>query len=155
MALKNDFYSEIFTNEQKWIDLINSRLLNSIYCKLTLKPFYIEKKKELEQEYNLTNNKIIGQVLSILEVIINKIDLLEEAYKNNQSVDIDSLIPLFLTTQMNNVSQKEDNDMITTTDRLEIKKQVLKNQLMNYNRTTFDSEDYVYEDFPEEVRKVK
>ncbi len=155
MALKNDFYSEVFTNEQKWIELINAKLLNSVYCKLTLKPFYIEKKKQLEQEYNLKNNKIIEQVIPILEVIINKIDLLEEAYNNGENVDINSLIPLFLSVQMNNMLPKKENDIITPYDRLDIKRQVLENQINNYERNESYSEDYIYDDFPEEVVRVK
>ena len=39
MALKNNFYDEIFEEEKKWIDLINSNLLNSIYFKHELKPY--------------------------------------------------------------------------------------------------------------------
>ncbi|MBE6139061.1 MAG: hypothetical protein E7174_00950 [Firmicutes bacterium] len=152
MALNNDFYSEIFTNEQKWIELINSKLLNIIYCNLALKPFYLEKKSVLEQEYNLTNNKIIGQILSVLDNIINKIDSLDEAYKNNQNTNIKELIPLFLATQMNNIYQKQDNNTITVSDRLQIKKQVLENEVMNYDRTILDNEDYVYDDFPEEIK---
>lgn len=152
MALNNDFYSEIFTNEQKWIELINSKLLNIIYCNLALKPFYLEKKSVLEQEYNLTNNKIIGQILSVLDNIINKIESLDEAYKNNQNTDIKELIPLFLATQMNNIYQKQDNNTITVSDRLQIKKQVLENEVMNYDRTILDNEDYVYDDFPEEIK---
>jgi len=152
MALNNDFYSEIFTNEQKWIELINSKLLNIIYCNLALKHFYLEKKSVLEQEYNLTNNKIIGQILSVLDNIINKIDSLDEAYKNNQNTNIKELIPLFLATQMNNIYQKQDNNTITVSDRLQIKKQVLENEVMNYDRTILDNEDYVYDDFPEEIK---
>ena len=30
MALKHDFYNEIFINEQKWTELINLKLLNII-----------------------------------------------------------------------------------------------------------------------------
>ena len=73
MALKNDFYTEIFNNEKRWVELINRNLLNSIYCNLVLKPFYLQKKSELELEYNLTKNRIIGQIILIIENIINQI----------------------------------------------------------------------------------
>ena len=46
MALRQDFYTEIFEQEKKWIELINSKLLNSVYCKYILQPFYLDKKKE-------------------------------------------------------------------------------------------------------------
>ena len=62
MALGENFYNEIFEREQKWIESINSNLLNSVYCNLVLKPFYIEKRKELKEEYNKTNNEIIKQI---------------------------------------------------------------------------------------------
>lgn len=155
MALKSDFYSEIFEKEQKWIELINLKFLNSVYCKLTLKPFYMAKKNELEQEYNLTGNKIIEQVIPILGEIINKINLLEEAYNNGEDVDINSLMPLFLSVQMNNVLPKKENNLITQSDKLEIRKQVLENQVMSYDRNSLNIEDYVYDDFPEEVKRAK
>ena len=47
MALKNNFYEEIFLKEQEWISMINNNLLNSIYCSLVLKPFYVQKRDEL------------------------------------------------------------------------------------------------------------
>ena len=43
MALRQDFYTEIFEQEKKWIELINSKLLNSIYCKYMWQLFYLEK----------------------------------------------------------------------------------------------------------------
>ena len=65
MALAKNFYKEIFEQEQKWTDLINLNLLNSVYCNLTLKPFYIQKRMELKEEYAKTNNEIIKQIILI------------------------------------------------------------------------------------------
>lgn len=155
MALGNDFYSEIFVNEQKWIELINAKLLNSIYCNLTLKPFYIEKKKELEEEYSLTNNRIIGQIISIIDNILNQIEVFNEQYKSFQNADINLLLPLFLTTQMNNTSQKGNNNLDIRSNEisnLQINKQVLENQTKNYGETLNDQNDYVYDDFPEQSK---
>jgi len=152
MALKNDFYNEIFINEQKWIEYINKNLLNSVYFNLTLKPFYTEKKQELENEYSLTNNEIIGNIINIIDGIINKIEVFVEQYKNGESVDTDSLIPLFLTTQMNNNSKNVKKDEI---DELKTQKLILENQIKNYNKTISNSEDYLYDDFPEEQIKKR
>lgn len=151
MALKNDFYSEIFEQERKWIEFINLNLLNSIYCDLTLKPFYLEKKKELEAEYNLTKNNIIGQFITLIDNIINEINLLFTQYNQLKDVNISSLIPLFLTTQMNNISQKKET--VSTKDRLQIGKQILENQLQSSNKNLLD-DSYLYYDFLEE-KKVK
>lgn len=130
MALKNNFYNEIFEKEQKWIELINSKLLNSIYCNLTLKPFYVEKKNQLKTEYDLNNNAIIGQILTLVDNIINQIDLLNSQYKNNMSVDIESLLPLFLTTQMSNTSRVEKNvSRNVEINRLQLEKNFWKMKL--------------------------
>lgn len=126
MALKDNFYNEIFEKEQKWIELINLNLLNSIYCNLTLKPFYLDKKSELEREYNKVNNEIMRQIISIINNIINKIDIYNMQYKNNEFVDIKSLIPLFLMTQMNNVVSKQvlDTNEINVQSDMNNKKKI-------------------------------
>ena len=151
MALKNNFYNEIFEKEQKWIELINSKLLNSIYCNLTLKPFYVEKKNQLKTEYDLNNNAIIGQILTLVDNIINQIDLLNSQYKKNMTVDIKSLLPLFITTQMSNTSRIEKsvsrNEEI---NRLQLEKEILENQIKNYSESSTEIQDYVYDDFPNE-----
>ena len=151
MALKNNFYNEIFEKEQKWIELINSKLLNSIYCNLTLKPFYVEKKNQLKTEYDLNNNAIIGQILTLVDNIINQIDLLNSQYKNNMSVDIESLLPLFLTTQMSNTSRVEKNvSRNVEINRLQLEKKFLENEIKNHRENLDNIEDYVYDDFPDE-----
>lgn len=108
MALKNDFYSEIFNNEKKWTELINQNLLNSIYCNLTLKPFYLKKRNEIMEEYTLTNNQILNEVLFIIENILRKIEYFTVQYNNSKEVDIKELLPLFLINQMSNTNQKEN-----------------------------------------------
>ena len=149
MALKIDFYNEIFEKEQKWIELINSNLLNSIYCNLTLKPFYIEKKNQLEIEYNLNNNSIIGEILTLIDNIINQIELLNSQYKNNMKVDIESLLQLFVTTQMSNGSKSKKNvSRDIEIGRLQQERQFLKNEIKDFDNDNL--EDYVYDDFPDE-----
>lgn len=157
MALKSNFYNEIFLQEQKWIELINNNLLNSIYCNLALKPFYLDKKEVLEQEYYSNNNVIIGQVLSIIDNIVKRIEGINEDYNNLKEVDIKVLLPLFLTNQMNNTTRKTEvvnsNENI---DRLQIRKQILENQIGNFPKNEIlNFDDYLYEDFPEEQKRIK
>lgn len=118
MALKNSFYSEIFTNEQRWIDMIDHNLLNSIYCNFALKPFYLEKRAELENEYRITNNEILRQIILIIDKILIQISLFDVQYKNLEYVDIRLLRPLFLVNQMNNVSQKRNDSFDTSNEYL-------------------------------------
>ena len=149
MALKYDFYTEITENERKWISLINHDLLNVVYCNLVLKPFYLRKEKELESEYEITNNAIMGQILSTLRKIINKIDMFYVDYKNSKQSDIKSLLPLFLSSQMNNISKGETID---NTDRLEIRKQILENEIRSYDKP---DDSYLYDDtFDEQIRAI-
>ena len=96
MALKNNFYDEIFEEEKKWIDLINSNLLNSIYFKRELKPFYLKKRTELINEYSSTKSNVIKMFIELINNILTEIDLLIQKHENNQKVDCSSLIPLFL-----------------------------------------------------------
>ena len=107
MALSTDFYSEIFKNEQKWIEYINSNFINITYCKLELRPFYIDKKNILEKEYEATNNQILGQVLNVIDKIINKLDFIINEYQNE---DIKALESLFLVNQMNNNNLEDEID---------------------------------------------
>lgn len=151
MALKNNFYNEIFANEQKWIELINKNLLNSIYCNLALKPFYLKKRKEIEAEFEATNNQMLKQILSVIDSIINKIEEFNEQYENSKFVDIKTLLPLFLSNQMSNSNQNENESI----GLLRKKKQILEDKIRSYiNEKTSNENDYLYEDFPDEHRKV-
>lgn len=151
MALKVNFYNEIFENEQKWIELINKNLLNSIYCKLALKPFYIKKRNEIAEEYKTTDNQILRQILSTIDNIIIKIDEFNDKYESSEIVDIKELLPLFLTNQMNNDNQKENESI----ELLKKKRQILEDEIRSYiNDKPIVDNDYLYDDFPEENRKV-
>jgi len=152
MALKNEFYSEIFINEQKWIELINSKLLNSVYLKHTLHPFYLEQKRSIKQEYFLTKNEY-DRFIYIIDSIIEHIELLYEQFNVGQIVDINSLIPFFLTSQINNTHRMTERT--AQINELQIRKQLLQNEIRNFDRTVVNDDDYVYDDFPEEIKKVK
>lgn len=157
MALRQDFYTEIFEQEKKWIELINSKLLNSVYCKYILQPFYLDKKKELEQEYFLTQNDIIGNIIGIIDSIIGQTEVFNEQFISGEKVDINLLIPLFLTTKMTNTSKKEEekSNISQEINELQIKKQLLENQIRYFDKNVTPDNEYVYDDFPEEKEKVK
>ena len=142
MALSNDFYIEITQKEIKWAEMIKQNLLNVIYCNLELKPFYIEKKNELEEEYIKTGNVIIGDTLFIIKNIINKLEEFNTYYKETKPIDFKLLLPLFLANQMNNSLQSsKSSDASNSINRFDI----INNQKQY---------DYLYEDFPEEHKKV-
>ena len=109
MALNRDFYNEIFVQEQKWSELINKGLLNSIYCNLELKPFYIKKRDEIEEVYVQNKNELLGYFLNIINKIIDKIEFFDEQYKSLKPVDIKPLKELFIINQMNNEKSIENN----------------------------------------------
>ena len=152
MDLRQDFYTEIYEKEQKWIELINSKLLNSIYFKHELQPFYLGKKKEVKEEYFLTKNEY-DKFIDLMDSIIEHIELLNEQFNAGQSIDINSLIPFFLTSQMRNAYKMPEK--ISEINELQIRKQLLQNQIRNFDRNFSNNDDYVYDDFPEEIRKVK
>ena len=147
MALKADFYKEIFENEKKWIELLDKNLLNAIYCGFSLKPFYLKKKEELEIEYNLTHNNMLAEMLTVINGIVFKIEKLEEEYKESKSVNIKSLLPFFLTSKMNNSNQD-----IKRVDVLKMQRDVLKREMNKIKPV--EIEDYAYDDFPEDYKKV-
>ena len=157
MALKNNFYDEIFEEEKKWIDLINSNLLNSIYFKRELKPFYLKKRTELINEYSSTKSNVIKMFIELINNILTEIDLLIQKHENNQKVDCSSLIPLFLKNQMgSSYEQKETKDSsIDYGLNLQIKKQLLQNDIDNIRREKPVIDDYLYDDFPEEKVRAK
>jgi len=151
MALENNFYQEIQDKEKKWIELIEKNLLNIYYFKVELEPFYIKKLEELTYEYDLTNNKIIGEVIDIIKSIIKKLEDFDDTYRMGKEIDIKTLVPLFLISNFNNNVKKDNNDL----QRLQIRKQVLeavKNHYDNNNNRNLQ-DDYLYDDFPQEHNK--
>lgn len=159
MALKRDFYAEIFEKEEKWIELINKNLLNSIYCTLTLKPFYVNKREMLNKEYELTNNELLGQVLNSIDQILNKIEYFNNQYIKFQNISISDLLPLFLINKMNNSLKKEDITLNNEElNKLNIKRAILNEKLYKYRMSNNNNnlQDYVYDDFPDnEVEYTK
>lgn len=149
MALEKNFYQEIQIKEQEWIELINKKLMNIYFFNAELVPFYNSKLEQLNKEYESTNNKIIGQIIEEINCIIVKLNEFDELYRSGKTIDINSLIPLFFTSKINNETQIDNNQNI---ERLQIKKQILSAMKDYYIETQVHSElpDYLYDDFPEE-----
>ena len=130
--------------------MINQNLLNSVYCSLELKPFYEQKKDEIKKEYEETSNPILGQFLNIIETIIKKLDEFDYQFKSSHFVDIKSILPYFLTNQMNN-NYKEKQDI----DKLRQEKEQILKELKNYKRNDNNNlPDYVYDDFPSDNKRL-
>lgn len=152
MALNNEFYKEIFDNEIKWSNKINKNLFNITYCKLELKPFYIEKKEKLEYEQSLTDNEFLKPFINSINKIIDKINYFEELSLKNKNPDLKELIPLFLSNQMNNNIQENDNINFNLI-KLQARRELLedkKEQLINSKIT--EEDDYLYDDFDYEIK---
>ncbi len=104
-----DSLNEILKKEETWTKLINENLLNIVYCNLELRPFYLKKLQELNEQYNSVYDvefkKIIRILIGFVEQIIKKLDSLNEQYKNLNIVDIKSLVPSFI------LSRSKSNDI--------------------------------------------
>ena len=142
MALKQDFYGEIFKNEEYWPELANEKLLN-VYYLAKLKDFYISKKEDLERESKSSNNTIILNFLQIINSIINQIDLVTNEYRQGKNIDINSITKLFLSNQMKNSNIENDTDMI----RLQVQREVLKNLRESFTPSDEPLDnDYLYDE---------
>lgn len=157
MALKNDFYTEIFEQEQKWLTMMNSNLLNVIYCKHSLQPFYQKKVNELVTENSLTYNPLIEQIILVFNTIIEKIDSLNKLYIESRESKVDELYPLFLVNRLTNVSKKSDLEIETVNkqiNNLKIRKQVLMALASTPKQTDESDLEYLDDEIvDEEIRQ--
>lgn len=143
MALSNNFYEDIFNKEKYWMTLAKQQFLNIYYLngKDGLKQFYEKKRIELENECKISNNVIIKNFLEVINNIIFKIEKLTKDYKEGKTIDINSLIPLFLYNQMNNnIEQnfkKEELELI----RQQVRNQIEKDRSSYKFEEKYDPED--------------
>lgn len=139
MNINNNIYNEMFDKEKKWIEQINSGLLNSIYCNLELKPFYLE----IEGQLNTNSTEITKPIIEAIKEIIQKIDEFNDLYSKGYKTDMKELIPLFLTNKMNKKEKKS-----STSAKIE----VLKSFKDMYISSIKNSDD-IYGELPEEKTK--
>lgn len=147
MALNNNFYNEIFEKEKYWIELASKNLLNIYYLngKNGIKGFYLNKKMELELEYKLDRNDIIGKILDIINGIIGEIEYLTDEYRNGELIDINSLVNLFLYNQMNN--NVKDNTKVADIKKIQKQREILQSLRRIYRPGDDDYDsDYLYDE---------
>lgn len=157
MALKENFYTEIFEKEKYWLQLANNKLLNIYYIngKNGIRDFYFNAKGELEQEYQQNGNQIIKGILDSINKIIEKIDFITLEHTKGKDIDSNSIVNLFLSNQMNNnLTSNKNTDKIS---HLKSQIDLLKNmkystEILNESKNIDD--DYLYDDFPEESKKI-
>lgn len=137
MALNNDFYEKIFEKEKYYTYLSEKKLLNIYYLKGkdSLKEFYETKLEELKLEMSIGTNNMLQNVYNIILELVSNIDLLISKSDQGESIDVNSIIPFFLYNKMtnNNIINKDETELKLI--RLQVKKQILKenNELYNYN----------------------
>ena len=148
MALKQDFYSDIFLKEEYWTEIAKENLLN-IYYLDNLKEFYLDKKNELEKELELSNNTLIKSFLNMIQNIISQIDIVTDDYKSGKNININSVIKLFLSNQMNNnfnytnVDEKSESSNIPALQAKIAVLQALRKDLESTKNKVDD--DYLYD----------
>ena len=124
MALRNEFYQEIEDNEKYWKELNNRKLLNPIYLNIELKPFYENKKQELEEELKNSNNPLLFNILNIINNILSKIEDIDNSYRSGKEFNISDLVTQFLQSQMNNENKIEKKPAIDRKKYLEDLKKI-------------------------------
>lgn len=146
MALKSNFYDEIYKEETNWIEMLDSKLLN-VYYLSELRKFYYERQVIVSYEYKLTLNPIMKSIWTVLNNMVEKLDFIENEYKNGKRININELKNYFLINKLNNnidvpLELRKENGN---------KKNIyeLRNKVVNENL-----EDYVDDDFYYENSKV-
>lgn len=139
MNINNNIYNEIFVKEKKWIEQINSGLLNSIYCNLELKSFY----QEIETQLSTNSTEITKPIIEAIKEIINKINEFNDLYSQGSKTDMKELIPLFLTSKMNKKEKKSN-----TSAKIEVLK-----SFKDMYISSIKNPDDIYGELPEEKTK--
>ena len=148
MALKSNFYDEIFMHEKKWLEMIDRKLLNAIYCNLTLRPFYEETLTKIGVEYNETRNPILWEISVAIKDMLEQLRNMQIQYEASRIVDVTILRPFFLVNKMNNNSNQEQNKDVQLSYLLDQKSR-LENEIREA-KDNYVSEipDYVEDDLP-------
>ena len=144
MALKENFYEEIYEEERNWSDMIDMNLLN-VYYLVELKKFYYDRQVRLNYEYELTFNPIIKSMLYLLNNVLIKIDYIINEDKLNNPINIKELKNYFLINQLNN------NISYVAYEEIPIDKGIYNLRQKCVNE---DLDDYIDDDFYYENQKV-
>lgn len=143
MTLNDSFFNEILEKEKYWMELADKKLLNVYYLngKGGIRDFYLDRIEKIEQMPD--DNKTI---LNSINNIISKIDSLTLDYRRGNPIDLNSLIILFLSNQVN--KQVEEDKKMSDVEKLQIQKQVLQSLSRSYKNNELDkyADDYLYEE---------
>lgn len=146
MALKKDFYEEIYKEEINWIEMLNAKLLN-VYYLLELRKFYYERQVIVSHEYNLTLNPIMKSIWTVLNNMVEKLDHIDSDYKMGKRINLNELKNYFLI----NILSNNVEIPLELRKNSENKKNLyeLRNKIINEG-----AEDYIDDDFYYENHKV-
>lgn len=102
MALRDNFYDEIFKREKDWTFMAKNNLLNIYYLngQNGIKSFYVNVRNELSKIPNPT--PIITNILNMVNNIIIEIENINDNYNNSGYTDMGELVNLFIYNQMYN-----------------------------------------------------
>ena len=146
MALKFDFYKEIFEKEKIWLTNLGFGLLN-VYYLPELLDFYFLKQKTLTEEAEQTDNSLLTSLSSAMGSMIIKLNEFINLDYAGKEIDLKELNNYFITNILcNNLVEtktydKEENklDEIVThkSDLYELRQKL----------TDLNNEDYIDDDF--------
>lgn len=142
MALKNDFYDEIYKEEINWIEMLDSKLLN-VYYLLELRKFYYERQVIVSYEYNLTLNPIMKSIWTVLNNMVEKLDNIESDYKMGKRINLNELKNYFLVNMLSNnieipLELRQNNENKN-------KLYELRNKVVNEGLEDYTDDDFYYE----------
>ena len=146
MALKNNFYDEIYKEEINWIEMLDAKLLN-VYYLSELRKFYYERQIIISSEYNLTLNPIMKSIWTVLNNMVEKLDFIESEYKKGKRININELKNYFLINRLNNNIDIPPELRKHNENKRNIYE--LRNKIVSE-----DLEDYTDDDFYYENQKV-
>lgn len=142
MALKNDFYDEIYKEEINWIEMLNAKLLN-VYYLLELRKFYYERQVIVSHEYNLTLNPIMKSIWTVLNNMVEKLDHIDSDYKMGKRINLKELKNYFLVNILSNnieipLELRQNNEKKN-------KLYELRNKVVNEGLEDYTDDDFYYE----------
>lgn len=142
MALKNNFYDEIYKEEKNWIELLDAKLLN-VYYLSELRKFYYERQVIVSHEYNLTLNPIMKSIWIVLNNMVEKLDRIDSDYKMGKRINLNELKNYFLVNILSNnieipLELRQNNEKKNNLYEL-------RNKVVNEGLEDYTDDDFYYE----------
>lgn len=104
MAIRNNFYDEIFEKEKYWTELSEKGLLNIYYINSDdgILNFYNKVLSELLESKKQKENELLNEIVKSVLTIITKINIITAEFQEGKQISINELPNLFLINKMNN-----------------------------------------------------